>query len=94
MTHLVQVIVLSDEFLQLRLDVDDLVRGEVELDDRNTGFLEVLQEADFRRLEEHQTASLALFASSGTTDSVDVVSGVIWGVELDNPINGRNLRIT
>lgn len=30
---LVQVVVLRDEPLELRLDVDDLFRGELELDD-------------------------------------------------------------
>ena len=89
--YLVQIIVLSDELLQLGLHVDDLGCWELELDDRHTGFFQVFQEPDFRGLQEHQAASLAFFATRCTADSVDVVSGVIWGVELDDPVHRGNL---
>lgn len=74
------------------LDVDDLGCWELKLDDRHTGFFQVLQETDFGRLQEHQAASLAFFATGCTADSVDVVSGVIWGVELDNPVHRGDLN--
>lgn len=90
-THLVQVVVLANELLQLGLDVDDLLGRELELHDRNARLLQVLQEPDLRRLQEHQTATLAVCATGGTTDSVDVVSRVIWGIELDDPVYGGNL---
>lgn len=44
---LLQVVVLANELLELGLDVDDLLAGELELDDGDTGSLEVRQEADF-----------------------------------------------
>jgi hypothetical protein len=44
---LLQVVVLSDELLELGLDVDNLLSRELELDDGDTGGLEVGQEADF-----------------------------------------------
>jgi hypothetical protein len=44
---LLQVVVLSDELLELGLDVDNLLSRELELDDGDTSGLEVGQEADF-----------------------------------------------
>lgn len=44
---LLQVVVLSDELLELGLDVDDLVSRELEFDDGDASGLEVRQEADF-----------------------------------------------
>jgi hypothetical protein len=89
---LLQVVVLADELLELRLHVDDLLGGELELDDGHTCCLEMRQEADFVGLQEQQTAALGVGASGGTTDTVDVVAGVVRGVELDNEIDGRNLQ--
>lgn len=89
--YLVQIIVLSNELLQLRLDIDNLGGREIELDYGNTRLFEVLQESDLRWLQEHQTAALAFFASCSTADSVDVVSCVIRRVELNDPINGGDL---
>ena len=90
--YLVQIIVLSDELLELGLDVDDLGCWELELDDRHTGFFQMFQEPDFGGLQEHQAASLAFFATGCTADSVDVVSGVIRGVELDDPVHRGDLN--
>jgi hypothetical protein len=45
-TDLVQIVVLSNELLQLGLDIDNLRGRELELDDGHTRLLEVLQEAD------------------------------------------------
>lgn len=88
---LVQVVVLTDELLELRLNVDDLVGGEVKLDNGNAGGLEMRQEADLVGLEEHKGSALGVVASSGSTNTMNVVARVIRGVELDDPINGRNL---
>lgn len=92
--HLVKIVVLSNELLKLRLDVHNLRGGEVELDDRNARFLEVLEEAHFRGLQEQKTAALAFLATRGTADTVNVVTGVIWGVELNDPVDGRDLRLS
>lgn len=88
---LVQVVVLADELLELRLNVDNLLGGEVELGDGNTSGLEMRQEAELVGLKEHKGSTLVVAASSGSTDTVNVVARVIRRVELDNPVNRRNL---
>lgn len=45
-TYLVQVVVLSNELLQLGLDVDNLRLRELKLHYRHTGLLEMLEESD------------------------------------------------
>lgn len=50
---LLQIVVLSDELLELRLDVDNLLPRELEFDDRDASGLEVRQETDFVGLFEH-----------------------------------------
>lgn len=92
--YLVQIIVLSNELLQLGLDIDNLGSREIELDYGNTRLFEVFQETDLRWLQEHQTAALAFFASCSTADSVDIVSCVIGRVELDDPINSGDLLLS
>lgn len=52
-TYAIEIVVLSDEFFQLRLDVDDAFGGEFELDDGDSCFFEVFEEADFGWLKEH-----------------------------------------
>jgi hypothetical protein len=42
-------------------------------------------------LEEHKRPTLAVVTSSGSTDTVNVVTRVIRRIELDNPVNRRNL---
>lgn len=93
MAYLVKIVVLADELFQLGLHVDNLGAGELELHDWHTRLLEVLQETDFRRLEEHQTAALAFLTTSGTSDAVNVVTRIIRGIELDNPIDSGNLKM-
>lgn len=92
--YLVKIVVLSNELLKLRLDVHNLGCGEIELDDRNARFLEMLEEAHFRGLQEQKAATLAFFATSGTADTVNVVTGVVWGVELDDPVDSGDLRLS
>ncbi|KAI6773453.1 hypothetical protein HG531_000302 [Fusarium graminearum] len=76
---LVQVVVLADELLELRLNVDNLLGGEVELGDGNTSGLEMRQEAELVGLKEHKGSTLVVAASSGSTDTtyVEATSGNI-----------------
>ena len=93
-TYLVQVVILADEHLKLALDVQDLLGGKLELDKRDLRLLEVTEEADLVGLQEHQTLALAVCTSCGTTDTVNVVSRVIRRVELDDPVDSRNIETT
>lgn len=89
---LVQIVVLADELLELRLNVDDLVRWELELNHGHACFLQMLQESDFGRLQEHQTAALGIGTTSGTTDTVNVVPRVIGRVKLNNPVHSGDIQ--
>jgi hypothetical protein len=51
----------------------------------------VSEETDFGRLEEHERTTLAVGATGGTTNAVDVVARIIWGVELHDPVYVRDL---
>ncbi len=92
-TDLVQVIVLSDELLKLRLNVDDPLGREFKLNHRYPSFLQVLQEAHLGRLQKQKTSAFAVGSSSGAAYSMDVVSWVIWRIKLNDPIHGGNLFI-
>jgi hypothetical protein len=74
------------------LNVDDLARREFELDHGHACFFQMLQESDFGRLQEHQTATLGIGTTSGTTDTVNVVSRVIRRVKLNNPVHSGDLK--
>lgn len=89
--RLVQIVILSDELLELGLNVYDALRRKFKFDDGHASFPQVLQESDFRRLEKHQTATAPVCASSRSTDAMDVVSWVIRWIELDDPIHIGNL---
>lgn len=89
--YLVEIVVLPNELFQLRLNVHNLRARELKLHHRHTRLLEVLQEADLGRLEEHQTAALAVGTTGCSADTVNVVARVIWGVELDDPVDGGDL---
>ena len=90
--YLVQIVVLANELLQLRLNIDNLLSREVKLHDGYPSLLQMLQEPYFRGLQEHQTAALSVRSTGCTTNTVNVVTRVIWGVELDNPVHGGNLE--
>lgn len=85
----VEVVVGRDQLLELRLDVDEF--WEVVLDERDASGGEVLNEANLAGVQDEEGLSLAVGATSGTADTVDVVAGLIRGVELDNPVNGWDL---
>lgn len=90
---LVEVVILANELLELRLDVENFGGGKLKLHDGHAGCLEVGQEANLGRLQEHERAALAVGATGGTTDAVDVIAGVIRRVELDDPVHGGDLEV-
>lgn len=90
--RLVEVVVLRNKLLKLTLNVDDLLAWEVELDDRNASLAEGREEADFGWLEEEEGTTLAVGTTGGTSDAVNVISWVIWWVELDDPVYVWDLR--
>lgn len=88
---LVQVVILVDELLELRLHVHNLLGGEFELDDRHAGRFEVCQEPHFGGLEKHEGPAAAVGASRCATNAVDVVTGIVRGVHLKDPVDVRDL---
>ena len=46
-TDLVQIIILSNQFLELRLNIDNLLCREFKLDHGNASLLKMLQESNF-----------------------------------------------
>lgn len=89
--YLVQIVVLTDQLLQLRLHVDNPLGREFKLDDGHPGLLEVLEETHLGRLQEQQTTSLAVGTSRRTTDAVDVVARIIGRIVLDDPVHRGDL---
>ena len=86
-----QVVVLVDELLQLSLNIGNLLLREAVLIERDLCRFQESQETKLSREEEEQRlASLA--RSSCSTDSVDVVSWVIWWIKLDDPVYCRNIQ--
>ena len=73
------------------MNVDDFLGGEVELDDGDAGLPEVGEEAEFGGLEEEEGAPFAVGAAGGAPDAVDVVTRVVGGVELDDPVDCGDL---
>jgi len=88
--RLVQVVILGNELLQLGLHVDDFLGWELELADGDTGGFEMCKETDFGRLEKHEGAAFGI-CSGGAADAVDVVSGVVRRVVLDDPVDCGDL---
>lgn len=64
---------------------------EIEFDDGYASSLEVRQEPDFVGLEEQQTAAFGVGATSSTTNTVNIVAGIVRRVELDNEVDGGDL---
>lgn len=89
---LLQIVVLSDELLELRLDIDNLLPRELEFDNGDASGLEVRQETDFIGLKEKQTSSLGIGTSGSSSDSVNVVTSVVRRVKLDDEVDGGNLE--
>lgn len=85
----VEVVVRRDQLLELRLDVDEF--REVVLHERDASGGEVLDEANLAGVQDEEGLALAVGTTGGTADTVDVVAGLIRGVELDDPVYGRDL---
>lgn len=75
----------------MRLDIDNFGRGEVEFDDRNAGGFEVGEEAELGGEKEEEGAAFGVGAAGCTADAVNVVAWVVGGLELDDPVDVRNL---
>lgn len=84
---LVEVVVLRNEFLELGLDVHDLLGGKLIFNNGHTGGREVSQEGSLVRLQEKETAPLRVGSTSCPTDTVNIIARVIRRVELDDPID-------
>jgi hypothetical protein len=82
---LVQIVVLANEFLELRLHVDNLLGGEFEFNYRDAGLFEVGKETDFGGLEEHEGAAAAVGTSCCSSDAMDIFAGIIRRIILYNP---------
>lgn len=90
LAYLVKVVVLTDELFELGLDVHDSFRWEFELDEWDPSFFKMLQEPHLGWLKEHETSAFAR-SSRRTSNTVDVIPGVIRWVELHDPIYSGNL---
>ena len=88
---LVEVVVLFDEVFELCLDLGDLVFGELVLVEGDAGGLEVGEEGELGGEEEDEGAAGGAHAG-GAADAVDVVLGLVWGVVLDDPVDGGDVE--
>lgn len=75
-TYSVEIVVLSDEFFKLILDIRDLA-GELEFLQRYSCFLQVLQEPDLRGLQEHETLTFTVRAPGCSSNTMDVIARVV-----------------
>ena len=77
----------------LLLNIRNLALWELVLIQRHLGHFQKPQKPKFTRQEEQQT--LALFPGPGcTADSVDIITRVIWWVELDDPVDFWDIEPT
>lgn len=44
--------------------------------------------------QEQESTALTIGTSGSTTDSVDVIFWIIWGIKLNDPINLREIKAT
>lgn len=88
---LLEIVVFADELLQLGLHIGNLLGGELKLNDRHAGCLQMRQEADFIGLKEQQTAALGVGATSSSAHSVDIIARVVRRIELNDEVDSRNL---
>jgi hypothetical protein len=76
------------------LYVDDPLGRELEFDHRHSSLFQVLEESHLRGLQEHQAAPLAIRPARCPSDAVDIVAGIIGRVELNDPVDRWNLRVS
>jgi hypothetical protein len=67
------------------LYIDDFACRKIELDNRNSGCLQVSEKAYFGWLQEHEGAAFAVGTTGCSSDAVDIISRIIRWVELNNP---------
>lgn len=77
----------------LALHIGNLVGGELIFVKGNFGILEVTQKAELAWKQKQQTLALST-STSCSTDTMNVITGIIWRVKLYNPINCRNIQST
>lgn len=89
----IEVMVLRNQALQLLLHICNLFLRELVFVERNFGNLEETKEAKLARQKEKER--LSGFACTGSTaDTVDVISGIIRRIKLDDPVNLGNVETT
>ena len=74
------------------MDVSKFIIGELVLVWTDLGLLQESKEAKLVLVDEEKGSTLATCTSSSTAYSMDVVFGIIWWVELDDPVNIREIE--
>jgi len=88
----VEVIVFLHQCDHLGRNLQDLLRWKVKLLELALGCLEITQKSQLLWEEEEQRSSAAGGATRSSPHSVDVVSWVIRGVELHDPVHRWNVQ--
>ena len=68
----VEKVVLLDEFLQLRLNVGNLVPAEFVLVERHFGLLQIAQETQLLGTKNQESVSRSTFSPRGSTHAMDI----------------------
>mmetsp|Transcript_24334 Transcript_24334/g.55494 ORF Transcript_24334/g.55494 Transcript_24334/m.55494 type:complete len:394 (+) Transcript_24334:148-1329(+) len=84
---LVQVIILVHQPLELALHVGHLAGRKLVLVEAHLEVGEVSEEAGFLGGEEHEGAAGSGGSAGGPSDPVDVLAGIVGGVELHDPVD-------
>mmetsp|Transcript_2587 Transcript_2587/g.9978 ORF Transcript_2587/g.9978 Transcript_2587/m.9978 type:complete len:386 (-) Transcript_2587:812-1969(-) len=87
-----QVVVLLDHALELRLNVGDFIGRETVLCHRHACFSQVLKEPELLWQQEEQGLAYTLGPSGGSPDAMDVLLGLVWRIELNDPIDLRDVE--
>lgn len=90
--RIILLVILSNKFFQLRLDVEYAFGWEFEFNQWHTSFFEVFQESDFRWLKEHETSTFAVRSPCCSSYTMNVVAGVVGGIELHYPVHRWNIQ--
>lgn len=88
----IQVVVLFDQFHELLLNVCQLALRELILIWPNFLLLQVAEEAKFVLENEEQCAARPIGTTCRPTNTMNVIIWVIWWIELDNPVNVREIE--
>ena len=86
------VVLLLVNVEHLRLDVGHFGPAELVLLKRHARLAEQLEEAALLRPQVEQRVADGVLAASGAPDAVDVVFGVVWRVELHDPVDARDVE--